>query len=206
MLYAILDTGYADPDTWPELAEQLIAGGVGIMQIRAKQSTEEEIITWTQRVHMTTRAHKVPLILNDYPHLVPITGAEGAHIGQDDMQVSEARQLAGAEKIIGKSTHSLDQVKATAREKPDYIGFGPLFATPTKPTYVPIGLEDIDAAHELIDVPVYCIGGIKQENLPKVVEHGARNVVIVSGLLTAESPRAYAEACGHILHSGSGAA
>ena len=84
-----------------------------------------------------------PFILNDHPDLVQETGADGAHVGQDDASVAEARELAGEHAIIGKSTHSLAQALAAQREQPDYIGFGPLFATPTKPDYPPIGLNEI---------------------------------------------------------------
>ncbi|MEM9445861.1 MAG: thiamine phosphate synthase [Verrucomicrobiota bacterium] len=191
-LYAILDTGYSAPNDWPKLTEQLIAGGVGVIQIRAKKSSHEEIIAWTKLVQPITQDHHIPLIINDFPELVSITQADGVHIGQDDMAVNAARKLTGPDKIIGKSTHSLLQVRETASEKPDYIGFGPLFSTPTKPTYNPVGLQEISQVRDLIHAPVFCIGGIKVENISQVIEKGAQRVVIVSGLLTASSPTQYA--------------
>jgi thiamine-phosphate pyrophosphorylase len=100
--------------------------------------------------------------------------------------VADAREAAGRPVIIGKSTHSLAQAQAAAEEGADYIGFGPLFATPTKPGRPAIGLRDIAAVHELVPVPIFCIGGIKRENLAEVRDAGARRVVIVSGWLQAE--------------------
>ena len=84
---------------------------------------------------------------------------------------------------IGKSTHTLSQATAAVAEGADYIGFGPLFATPTKPDYQPIGIDDIRRVHELVRLPIFCIGGIKLHNLPSVLAAGASRVVIVSGLL-----------------------
>ena len=106
--------------------------------------------------------------------------------------MAEARRLAGTGRpIIGKSTHSIAQALAAVKEGPDYIGFGPLFATPTKPDYTPIGIKEIRRVHELVDLPIFCIGGIKLENLDQVLAAGARRVVIVSGILKAQNIAAY---------------
>jgi len=103
-----------------------------------------------------------------------------------------AREKAGRDMVVGKSTHSLVQARAAAHEGADYIGFGPLYATPTKPDYQPIGLGDIAQVHADVTVPIFCIGGIKLENLPDVLAAGARRVVIVSGLLQASDIVKYA--------------
>jgi thiamine-phosphate pyrophosphorylase len=137
-----------------------------------------------------TRAGGVPLIINDHPLAVAATGAEGVHIGQEDGSVAEARMMAGAGAWVGKSTHSLAQAKAAADEGADYLGFGPLFATPTKPDYTPIGVAEIRKVHELVRAPIFCIGGIKLKNLRDVLAVGARRVVIVSGFLQADNPGA----------------
>jgi len=200
-LYGILDTGYSEPSDWPRLAGELIRGGVGILQVRAKNSTEDEIIRWTRAVLAVTQPVGIPLIINDHPGLVPLTGAEGCHIGQDDGTVAHARALAGAAALVGKSTHSLEQAETTAQEAPDYIGFGPIFATATKPDYIPIGPEHIRAMTEKIRLPAFCIGGIKKENTAQLAVLGARRVVIVSGLLLAPDPAAYARSVLGLLDS-----
>jgi thiamine-phosphate pyrophosphorylase len=100
---------------------------------------------------------------------------------------------------VGKSTHSLEQAVAAQKEDADYIGFGPLFATPTKPDYPPIGLSAIRKVHNAVRIPVFCIGGIKRENLPSVMAAGAKRVVIVSGILQAPDIANYARACKKLL-------
>lgn len=185
-LYGIVDLGYLSADTAPVAAEKLLEGGVDILQLRAKNADKSVIAGLVEEIHALTAPLGVPLILNDYPELLRDVPAEGAHVGQDDMSVADARAAAGRTVVIGKSTHSLAQARAAAEEGADYIGFGPLFATPTKPGRPAIGLEDIAAVHESLSIPIFCIGGIKQENLPQVCEAGTRRVVIVSGWLQAE--------------------
>lgn len=194
-LYGILDTGYCEPDRMGAVLEQMIAGGVDIVQLRAKDLAGDRIEELAWELHPLSKAAGVPFIINDHPELVGPTGVEGAHVGVEDMTVEEARQLAGRPCWIGKSSHSLTQALEGAGQGADYLGFGPLFATPTKPDYVPIGTAEIRAVYGQLQVPVFCIGGIKQENLPQVLASGAQRVVIVSGILRAEDPAAYARAC-----------
>ena len=185
-LYGIVDLGYLPADTAPVAAEKLLEGGVDILQLRGKVADKSVIAGLAEEIHALTKPLGVPLILNDYPELLRDVSAEGAHVGQDDMSVAEARAAAGRPVIIGKSTHNLSQARAAAEEGADYIGFGPLFATPTKPGRPAIGLQDIGAAHADVNVPIFCIGGIKEENLPEVLAAGARRIVIVSGWLKAD--------------------
>lgn len=192
-LYGILDLGYVTADNAPDMAKEMLAGGVQVLQLRAKTAEREDILKLAKLVAPRCREKGVPFIINDHPELVRETGADGAHVGQDDMTVARARELAGAGAIIGKSTHSVAQATAAQMEGPDYIGFGPLFATPTKPDYTPIGLDDIAEAHQLVGIPIFCIGGVKLENLPTVLGAGARRVVVVSGILQAVDVQAYCE-------------
>jgi thiamine-phosphate pyrophosphorylase len=185
-LYGIVDLGYVSADTAPVAAEKLLEGGVDILQLRAKDLPKSIVAGLAEEIHAMTAPLGVPLILNDYPDLLRDVPAEGAHVGQDDLSVAQARAAAGRPVLIGKSTHSLAQAQAAAEEGADYIGFGPLFATPTKPGRPAIGLGDMARVHEEVSVPVFFIGGIKQENLPEVIAAGARRVVIVSGWLRAD--------------------
>lgn len=198
-LYGILDTGYVAAERMSEMAAALIRGGVDILQLRAKRESPGEILAMARAIAPSCRMAGVPLILNDYPELVQQAGADGAHVGQEDMSVTEARRLAGRGAIVGKSTHSPEQALATASEFPDYIGFGPLFATPTKPDYVPIGLSGIPEVHRRLSLPVFCIGGIRSTNLAEVIAAGAWRVVIVSDLLLAPDPGAQAASCKALL-------
>jgi len=185
-LYGIVDLGYLSADTAPVAAEKLLEGGVDILQIRGKDVPKSIVAGLAEEIHALTAPLAVPLILNDYPDLLRDVPGEGAHIGQDDMSVAEARAAAGRPVLIGKSTHSPAQARAAAEEGADYIGFGPLFATPTKPGRPAIGLQDVRAAHADVAVPIFCIGGIKNENLREVLAAGAQRIVIVSGWLKAD--------------------
>jgi thiamine-phosphate pyrophosphorylase len=124
---------------------------------------------------------------------------EGVHVGQDDDPIASVRQNTDRKILVGKSTHSVEQAFAAQREGADYIGFGPIFATPTKPGYPPIGLADIRRVHEEVKIPIFCIGGIKTDNLAQVIRAGASRVVIVSGLLQADNVADYARTAKHLL-------
>ncbi len=185
-LYGIVDLGYVTADTAPVAAEKLLEGGVDILQLRAKGVPKSIVVGLAEEIHALTALLGVPFILNDYPDLLRDVPAEGAHVGQDDLSVAEARAAAGRPVLIGKSTHSLAQARSAAEEGADYIGFGPLFATPTKPGRPAIGLDHVATAHAEVSIPIFCIGGIKQENLASVCAAGAQRIVVVSAWLQAD--------------------
>ena len=198
-LYGSLDTGYVERERLVPVLQALIQGGIDILQLRAKKNTPKEILAMAREIAPICRAAGIPFILNDHPELVQEAHADGAHVGQDDLSVAAARALAGPRAFIGKSTHSLDQALAAGLEAPDYIGFGPLFATPTKPDYTPIGTAQIRTVHASLKLPIFYIGGIKLANLQQVLASGARRVVIVSDLLQASDPAAQTASCKTLL-------
>lgn len=198
-LYGIVDLSYISAADVNRVAKLMIDGGVDIVQVRAKQQRIEEIAAIAAELHQITRHRGVPLVINDHPVVAREIEAEGVHVGQDDLSVDEARELAGGHCFVGKSTHSVEQAVRAAEEGADYIGFGPLFATPTKPDYTPIGVDDIREAHARVQIPIFCIGGIKLNNLPSVLAAGARRVVIVSGLLLADDVAEYARSAKDLL-------
>ena len=185
-LYGIVDLGYVPAERAARVAGELVSGGVDILQLRAKGFPLGEVAALARTIHRVTSAAGIPLIINDYPELLRDVPAEGAHVGQDDMSVDDARKAAGRPVIIGKSTHGSAQARNAAEEGADYIGFGPLFATPTKPGRPAIGLGDIAEVHKSVKVPIFCIGGIKLSNLPEVLGAGAQRVVMVSAWLQAD--------------------
>lgn len=207
-LYGIIDLGYIAAEQVGHACREMIAGGVDVLQLRAKSASEVEVEDLARDLMEITEAAGVPLIINDFPQLVPSVGAQGSHVGQDDFAVKDARWRAGRSLdeelppvLIGKSTHSLAQAVAAQEAGADYIGFGPLFATPTKPGRPAIGVEEIRKVHELVRIPIFCIGGIKLENLPAVIAAGARRVVIVSGILQAPDIAAYCRAARALLEA-----
>lgn len=190
-LYGILDLTYVAPSNLVRMASEMVEGGVDIVQLRAKSFIPDDVRWFAEQVHPVTLAAKVPFVVNDFPEVAANIGAEGVHLGQDDIGIERAREVAGYRTMIGKSTHSAAQAFAAAAEDTDYLGFGPLFATPTKPDYQPIGVQEIRQVQEAVKKPVFCIGGIKLENLGAVIEAGARRVVMVRGILEADDVAGY---------------
>jgi thiamine-phosphate pyrophosphorylase len=194
-LYGILDLSYVTEPDAERVAVAMIEGGVDLIQLRDKKSGMTAISYLAEKLHVITSAAGVPLIVNDYAKIAALVPVEGVHVGQDDDSVATTREKAGRKIIVGKSTHSLDQARAALREGADYIGYGPIFATPTKPDYKPIGTADIKRVHAEVTLPIFCIGGIKIDNLGEVIAAGAKRVAIVSGLLKAPDIAKYGRAC-----------
>ena len=185
VLYCILDLGYVPEADAATATSALLEGGADLLQLRAKGHDLDTIRRVAERLLPLCRAADVPFILNDHPALAADLGADGVHIGQDDGPLSEARAIMGPGRIIGRSTHSLEQARAALAEGFDYIGFGPLFPTPTKVGRPGIGLENIAVMQREVGsrIPAFCIGGIVPETLPDVIAAGAQRIVVVSALL-----------------------
>lgn len=186
-LYAILDLGYVREENALAAAKALLAGGASLLQLRAKGHAPELIEALARQVLPLCREAGVPFIVNDYPDIAAGVGADGIHIGQDDGSLAEVREIVGEGMLVGRSTHSPEQARAALEEGFDYIGFGPLFPTPTKLGRPGIGMAEIAVVQASVGsvIPVFCIGGIKRANLPEVMAAGACNAVIVSDLLCA---------------------
>src|SRR5215831_1425855 len=129
LLYGIVDIGYVAPTDVRRVTEQLLSGGVDLIQLRAKKLSKTEIVRLAGEMLEITRRSGVSLILNDYADLLREVDADGCHLGQEDLAVAAARELVGRPCIIGKSTHSIQQAIRSQADGADYIGFGPLFAT-----------------------------------------------------------------------------
>jgi thiamine-phosphate pyrophosphorylase len=186
-LYGIIDLGYVERGGAARIVEQMIEGGVDLIQLRGKNKSIGELVDLAAELHELVAKSSIPLIVNDHAEIAARVSVEGAHVGQDDDPIEIARQKAARDILIGKSTHSLGQARAAHREGADYIGFGPIFATPTKPDYAPIGLENIRRVHAEVNLPIFCIGGINIDNLQSVIDAGAKRVVMVSALLKAQN-------------------
>jgi thiamine-phosphate pyrophosphorylase len=191
-LYGILDLGYVERSDAGRMVEQMIEGGVDLIQLRGKTRSIDELANLAAELHELTAKFSTPLIVNDYAEIAARVSVEGVHVGQDDDSIETARHKARRDILVGKSTHSLQQAQSAQREGADYIGFGPIFATPTKPDYAPIGLAGIQRVHAEVSVPIFCIGGINIDNLQSVIDAGAKRVVMVSALLKAHSIVDYA--------------
>ena len=194
-LYGIVDMGYTKPDQVEARTHALIDGGVRIIQLRAKGVELAQVKAWAVAMQSICRDRGAIFVLNDYPEMAAEIGADAVHVGQDGGSLAEVRRVVGEGVIVGRSTHSLEQAMQARQEGADYIGFGPLFPTGTKPGRKSIGLADITAAQEAAgDMPLFCIGGINETTLPSVLQSGARRVVIVSWLLQQEDIAGTAQA------------
>jgi len=181
------------------VAEAMIDGGVDLIQLRGKQRFVDELVDLAVQLHELTFRCSTPLIVNDQAEIAAKVPVEGVHVGQDDDSIAVARKRTGRNILVGKSTHNSEQALAAQHEGADYIGFGPIFATPTKPDYQPIGLKQVESVHRNVALPIFCIGGIKIDNLERVIAAGARRIAIVSGLLKAPDIAEYARACKKLL-------
>jgi len=197
LLYAIIDLGYVSAENAPAILEKLIAGGIDIVQLRGKNRSLDELSALAEK--LLAMSANIPLIANDHAEIAQRVQVQGVHVGQDDASIEKVRAQIRRSIVVGKSTHSIEQAVAAEREGADYIGFGPIFSTPTKPDYSPIGLAQIREVYERVSIPIFCIGGIKSENLTQVIAAGAKRVVIVSGLLQANDVAEYARACKKLL-------
>ena len=190
-LYGIVDLGLVSTAESPRILEQMLAGGVDLVQLRAKGHALDEISALARQLQCLCTGASVPFLLNDHVQIAAELGLDGVHVGQNDCSVAEARRLLGPDRLVGKSTTCFAEAIAAAAEEPDYLGFGPLFATATKSEAAPIGLDEIRRVQAAVPLPIYCIGGIKRENLEVVLAAGARHIVIVSGILNAPDIAAY---------------
>jgi thiamine-phosphate pyrophosphorylase len=176
----------ARPRDWLAAA---IRGGVDLIQLRDKSLSDDALIAASDAF----RGHDAPFILNDRPDLVEACGADGVHVGQDDLSPSQARRLVGPDRIVGRSTHeAMHALAADADPDVDYFAVGPVHATPTKPGRPAAGLDYV--ASIASEKPWFAIGGIDAGNVHEVLAHGASRIVVVRAITEADDPEAAARA------------
>ncbi|MBI3316969.1 MAG: thiamine phosphate synthase [Candidatus Omnitrophica bacterium] len=184
-LYAVTDLKESD-DSILKKIEDVYRGGADIVQLRSKGFMDGALFRLGLKVKKIAAKQKKLYFVNDRLDLALATGADGLHVGQDDFPVSVVRRTlarTGAViRFLGKSTHSLEQALKTSREDVDYLGLGPIFSTPTKSHYKPIGLNLISQVHEKVGKPIVVIGGIDSQNLNQVLDAGAERVAVVRAL------------------------
>jgi thiamine-phosphate pyrophosphorylase len=175
-----------------EVLAPALAGGVDIVQLRDKQATPVELLAGAAIARGLCDDAGALLIVNDRPDLAAQAGADGCHVGQDDMEAAAARERAGEGALIGQSTHFPDEVDGATDA--DYIGVGPVWATPTKPGRHPVGIELVRFAAFHAPVPFFAIGGIDADNVGEVIAAGARRIAVVRAITQAADPGAAAAA------------
>ena len=161
-------------------------GGADVFQLRLKTLDRNALVEAGKAIRNVTAEENVLFIVNDYPDIALAVEADGVHLGQDDMPIHEARKiLGGSSLLIGKSTHSVDQAVDAEKEGANYIGMGPIFFTPTKPSYEAVGLSFIKAVKSTVRIPGVAIGGINAEHIPSVIKAGAERVAVVRAIFGA---------------------
>jgi thiamine-phosphate pyrophosphorylase len=181
--------GGRDPE---EVLRPALQSGVDVVQLRQKDGDEREIVRAGRVFRRLCDAYDALFIVNDRPELAIACAADGVHVGQDDPPPAEVRRMMGGDALIGLSTHSTGQVDAASGV--DYFCVGPVYSTPTKPDYEPVGLDLVRYAAERAEAPFFAIGGIDPGNVDEVVRAGAERVVVVRAIRDAEDPGAAARA------------
>jgi thiamine-phosphate pyrophosphorylase len=169
-----------------------LSGGAGMIELRDREQPRGAIDRSAATFRRLADTYSALFIVNDDPHLANELGADGVHVGQDDMAPAEVREIVGSDAIIGLSTHSREQIEASAEQPVDYISVGPVWETPTKQGRPATGLELVATASELAAHPWFAIGGIDTTNLGDVVSAGARRVCVVRAIRNADDPAAAA--------------
>src|SRR5947209_8415293 len=179
-LYAIADASFGDP---VQLAEALFAGGARLLQVRDKRASARDLLYQVERI-LAMAPHDAKVIVNDRVDVALIAGSAGVHLGQTDLPPAAARHILGPGRIVGFSTHNIEQALEAEKLPIDYIAVGPIFATTTKENPDPVvGLETLAKICNGIGKPVVAIGGIKLTNVADVLNAGASSVAVIGDLL-----------------------
>jgi thiamine-phosphate pyrophosphorylase len=196
-LYLVCDRAPGER-TLDEVLPAAIAGGVDAVQLRQKHLDGEQLMQTARHAAEICARHGTLFIVNDHPHVAVEVGADGVHVGQDDMPVAQVRQIVGSDMLVGLSTHApleIDAAIPTVRDgfpHVDYIGVGPVHATPTKPGRPAVGTELVSYASAHAHVPFFAIGGIDEDNVLDVLYAGASRICVLRAIADAEDPRSAA--------------
>lgn len=189
-LYLITDGGAAGNTAGLlRRVKEALSGGVRIVQLREKALGGRTLLELALKMREVTAAFGARLLVNDRIDVTLLSGADGVHLGQSSVSASEARGILGAGKLIGVSTHSLDEARVAEADGADFVTFGPVYPTPSKACYgPPVGTQALKEASASVRVPVYAIGGVKKENLREVITAGAFGAAVISAVLAGEDP------------------
>jgi thiamine-phosphate pyrophosphorylase len=176
------------------LLEAALTGGCDVLQLRDHSASDEQLLEAAERFRDVCDEHDALFVVNDRPEIALRAGADGVHVGQDDLPVDAVRRLVGPDVLIGLSTHSPEQFDAGLASDADYLSAGPVWATPTKPGRPATGIDFIRYAASAATKPWFAIGGIDEDNIDEVVAAGATRAVVVRAIRDAPDPRAVASA------------
>lgn len=188
-LYLVTDRSkFSSVDEFLDAIASSLKGGVQIVQLREKTASAKEFIELGKKIKALCSLYDALFIINDRVDIAHIIGADGVHLGQDDIDIDSARHILGKDFIVGLSTHSPEDAQKAMVLGADYIGVGPVFETPTKPGRKSVGLEYVEWASKNVNIPWFAIGGINQENVFEVINAGASRIAVVRAIINAENP------------------
>lgn len=189
LLYAVTDRAWLNGRTLSECVKQAIQGGATFVQLREKEATSQEIVQLGKELVAICHAAGVPFVVDDDVQAAIACGADGVHVGQDDMACAKARELLGPDAIVGVSAQTVEQALKAQAEGADYLGVGALIPTATKPDAVDVTAEELKAICEAVDIPVVGIGGLNVRTIPQIKGLGADGAAVVSAIFAAEDCR-----------------
>jgi len=166
-----------------DMTHKVLMKGVGWIQFREKEKTRRETYEEAVKLRRLTRDYNAILIINDFLDIAMCADADGVHLGQDDLPLGKARKIMGRDRIIGISTHNMEQAIEAEKSGADYIGFGPVFQTRTKNAGEPKGIDMLYQVKKQVDIPVVAIGGINLENISSVLQTGVDAIAVASAIL-----------------------
>ncbi len=185
LLYAVTDRAWTEEKTLYQQVEEALRGGVTCVQLREKEMDYEEFLQEAKEIHALCLQYGVPFIVNDNVEVAVACGAEGIHVGQEDMSAGDVRRRVGDGMILGVSVHTVEEARKAVRNGADYLGLGAVFPTRTKDDVDQMPGETLRAICEAVDVPIVAIGGINRSNIGKLAGSGVDGVALVSAIFSA---------------------
>lgn len=187
LLYAVTDRRWSEGTTLYEQVEQALQGGVSTLQLREKNLSDEEFLKEAMEIKELCKKYNVPLIINDNVDVAIKCGADGVHVGQEDMEASKVREKVGPDMIIGVSAHNVEEARRAVSNGANYLGVGAVFSTSTKDDVDVLSKETLKDICLSVDVPVLAIGGINQDNILELKGTGVDGVAVVSAIFSSEN-------------------
>ncbi len=186
LLYAVTDRTWLNGRTLADCVRQAIAGGATFVQLREKEASFDEVVALGKELVAICHDAGVPFVIDDDVDAAIACGADGVHVGQDDVACAKARKLLGPNAIVGVSAQTREQALAAQADGADYLGVGALIPTPTKPDAVDVTCEELRAICEAVDIPVVGIGGLNARTIPRIAGYGADGAAVVSAIFAAD--------------------
>ena len=186
LLYAVTDRAWTGKQTLYEQVEAALKGGVTCVQLREKELDETAFLQEAKELCALCRRYGVPFLVNDNVEIAIACGADGIHVGQEDLAAGEVRRRVGETMILGVSVHTVEEACQAVRDGADYLGLGAVFPTSTKTDVEQMSNETLQAICDAVDVPIVAIGGINRGNILKLAGSGVDGVALVSAIFSAE--------------------